>query len=305
MSLKINSDFSAMANSTLTQLHKHQGAMGKSIERVSTGYKINSAEDGSLKYYLSNKFNMKAEEQAASNEAMQTGAGFLHTADKALNSILTNLNKMREEMNAIANGQVSYNSSEYSQVKSEFEAFKSDIDSIISNTKFNGNAVLIVDADNPTVNATTQIVIDPDNNWTDKFSLSNLQGIFGDDQWNSATSDNNDAVWADPGGNNSADNQDKFESFAQTFNNGHLKSAIETITSMQGQVGTALERINNATDYLDGLEEVNIETRDTIKNADMAKEMTAYVRENVLAQASQAMLSQANSGLASVLNLLS
>ena len=285
MALKISSDFSSMATSTLTQLHKHQSAMGKSIERISTGYKINGAEDGPLKYYLANRFDMKAEEQDATNEAMQTGASYLNMADKALSSILNTLKQMRDSAYAVANGAVDSGTAEMSQVQREYDDFVTDINNIISHTKFNGKQVL-----NLTQNATATVLVDATNGWATKFTLSatDLQAV-------SAAS----LVGATQLATQSA------AQAALASGTGALWKAIDRITALQGNVSTALARVNNATDYLDGISEVNIEARDTIKNADMAKEMTAYVKQNVLAQASQAMLSQANSGLASVLNLLS
>ena len=282
MSLKISSDFSAMATSTLSQLHKHQSAMGKSIERVSTGYKINSAEDGSLKYYLANKFDMRAEEQNATNESMQVGVGFLNTADKALNSILNTLRQMRDSALAVANGAVASGTAEMSQVQSEYGYFVSDIKNFISNTKFNGTQVLRTNA-----NATATVLVDATNDFTIKFSLASA-GLA--------------SIVALTAGSQLANAS---AAAAALKSDGALYKAIDAITALQGNVATSLARVNQATTYLDDLAEVNTETRDTIKNADMAKEMTEYVKQNVLAQASQAMLSQANSGLASVLNLLS
>jgi flagellin len=282
MSLKISSDFSAMATNTLSQLHKHQSAMGKSIERVSTGYKINSAEDGALKYYLANKFDMKAEEQETTNESMQVGAGFLNTADRALNSILNTLRQMREGALAVANGAVSAGTAEYSQVATAYANGVSDIQNFISNTKFNGTQVLRTDTD-----ATATVLVDATNGWAIKFSITaaSLQQATG---LNSA----NDIRTAQLA-------SDALKS------GGALYNAIDAITALQGNIANSLARVNQATTYLEDIREVNINSRDTIKNADMAKEMTEYVKQNVLAQASQAMLSQANSGLASVLNLLS
>lgn len=283
MALKISSDFSAMATSTLTQLHKHQSAMGKSIERISTGYKINGAEDGPLKYYLANRFDMKAEEQNATNDAMQTGASYLNMADKALSSILNTLKQMRDSAYAVANGAVDSGQVEMSQVQQEFDDFANDIKSVIANTMFNGKQVL-----NLNNNATATVLIDATNGWATKFTLgsSYLTGI-------------NSLV-----GGTLLATQSAAQAALKT-GTGELWTAIDSISALQGKVSTALARVNNATSYLDDIAEVNIEARDSIKNADMAKEMTEYVKQNVLAQASQAMLSQANSGLASVLNLLS
>jgi flagellin len=278
MSLKISSDFSAMANSTLSQLHKHQSAMGKSIERVSTGYKVNGADDGSLKLYMTRKFDMKADEQAATNESMQVGASFLNMADKALNSIFDTLKQMRENALAVAQGTVTSSTTEFSQVQKDYASLAADIKSIVSNTKFNGKEVI------GTTAKTLKILNDPTQGWETTFTIDALAGVANLASTNIST---------------------QAKAVLALKSDGVLGATMEQVSAAQRAVGTSLARINNMTTYLDDMAEVNTEARDTIRNADQAKEMTEYVRQNVLAQASQAMLSQANSGLASVLNLLS
>ena len=318
MTMKISSDFSAMATSTLSQLHKHQSAMGKSIQRVSTGYKINSAEDGSLKYYLAKKFDMKADEQNATNESMQVGANVLKTADKALNSILDTLKKMKENVQAVAAGTVS--NDDLSQVSAEYEGFLSDISSVIQNTQFNGNNIFmsIDDQENSTTaDFNVNAVVDATNGWTMSFTVGALNTLLSLNDSSElvsplsigADADNAGAAFsvfqADSSEQGSIVNVGTRATAASTLLTGDLKSAFDQVTSIQGNIATSLSRINGATDYLEDMADINTESRDIIKNADQAKEMTEYVRQNVLAQASQAMLSQANSGLASVLNLLS
>ena len=317
MTMKISSDFSAMATSTLSQLHKHQSAMGKSIQRVSTGYKINSAEDGSLKYYLAKKFDMKADEQNATNESMQVGANVLKTADKALNSILDTLKKMKENVQAVAAGTVS--GDDISQVSAEYAGFLSDIESVIQNTQFNGNNIFMsTEGGNPTVgDFNVNAVVDATNGWTMSFTVGALNTLLSLNDSSElvsplsigADADNAGAAFsvfqADSSESGSEVNVGTRATAASTLLTGGLKSAFDQVTSIQGNIATALSRINGATDYLEDMADINTESRDIIKNADQAKEMTEYVRQNVLAQASQAMLSQANSGLASVLNLLS
>ena len=318
MTMKISSDFSAMATSTLSQLHKHQSAMGKSIQRVSTGYKINSAEDGSLKYYLAKKFDMKADEQNATNESMQVGANVLKTADKALNSILDTLKKMKENVQAVAAGTVS--GDDISQVSAEYEGFLSDISSVIRNTQFNGNNIFmsIDDQENSTTaDFNVNAVVDATNGWTMSFTvgaLNTLLSLTDESELESPLRIGDAEAGTEafsvfqPDGiddNNAVVDAGTRATAATTLLTGGLKSALDQVTSIQGNIATSLSRINGATDYLEDMADINTESRDIIKNADQAKEMTEYVRQNVLAQASQAMLSQANSGLASVLNLLS
>jgi len=275
MSLKITSDFSAMANSSLTQLHKHQSVMGKSIERVSTGFRINSAEDNSVKYYLAKKHEMKAEEQDAVSDVLQGGASRLRMTDKALDSILNTLKKMREEAMALTTKTA--DGSAAALAADNYAMLGSAAKNIVTNTKFNGVSVL-----NATKNVSTILMVDPLSGWELNFKASSKYLASAKKVWSKSLTSANASSIATV-----------------------LTSAIQNVAQLQGSIGAALAQTSIYTDYLSDMSEMNTEAKDTIKNADMAKEMTTYVKSNVLAQASQAMLSQANSGLASVLNLLS
>lgn len=84
----------------------------------------------------------------------------------------------------------------------------------------------------------------------------------------------------------------------------NLKKAIDGVTNQQAKIGAAIGAMEYASSYLSSASNAQETAYTSITEADMAKEMTNYVKNNVLAQAAQSMIAQANQSMASVLNLL-
>lgn len=83
-----------------------------------------------------------------------------------------------------------------------------------------------------------------------------------------------------------------------------IQSVIDNLASAQGNVGAAINALNYMSSYLSDMASISDEAYETMTDADMAQEMTVYVKNSILSQASQAMVAQANQSMASVLTLL-
>ena len=99
--------------------------------------------------------------------------------------------------------------------------------------------------------------------------------------------------------NHCVDTRDK----ASTFLN-HVQNAIEYLLDSNTTIGAQISRLDYTASNLTTSTENTQSSESTIRDADMAKEMTAYTKANVLAQSAQAMLAQANQNASSVLELL-
>lgn len=84
----------------------------------------------------------------------------------------------------------------------------------------------------------------------------------------------------------------------------NIKEAIKNVTKEQANIASGLGAMDYATSYLQNASNAQETAYTSITEADMAKEMTNYVKNNVYAQAAQAMIAQANQSMAQVLNLL-
>ena len=83
-----------------------------------------------------------------------------------------------------------------------------------------------------------------------------------------------------------------------------LQSAIKSVTAQQANIGAGISAMEYTSSYLQNSANIQETAYSNLTEADMAKEMTTYVKNNVQAQAAQAMIAQANQSLAQVLNLL-
>ena len=83
-----------------------------------------------------------------------------------------------------------------------------------------------------------------------------------------------------------------------------LDTALTRALYQQAEIGTIQERLEYTTDNLQMISNETTEALSTIQDADMAKEMTNYVKNNVLMQATQSMMAQANTSLATFIDLI-
>ena len=85
---------------------------------------------------------------------------------------------------------------------------------------------------------------------------------------------------------------------------GHLDTALDYLTSANTLIGAQIMRLEMTQANIVTSRESTTNSESTIRDADMAKEMTGYTKANVLAQAAQSMLAQANQNSSGILNLL-
>lgn len=124
-------------------LNKSQSALGTAIERLSSGFRINSAKDDAAGQAIANRFtaNIKGLTQAARNA--NDGISVAQTTEGALNEINNNLQRIRELSVQAANG--SNQNVDLDSVQAEIQQRLDEIDRVSSQTQFNGVKVLASD----------------------------------------------------------------------------------------------------------------------------------------------------------------
>lgn len=130
-------------------LNKSQSALGTAIERLSSGYRINSAKDDAAGQAIANRFtaNIKSLTQAARNA--NDGISIAQTAEGSLNEINNNLQRIRELSVQAQNGTNS--ASDIDFIQSEVNQRLEEIDRVASQTKFNGIKVLSKTSDDTSI----------------------------------------------------------------------------------------------------------------------------------------------------------
>jgi len=286
----INTNISA--NIARDAIGRNDRAMATSMERLSTGLRINSAKDDAAGLAIANRMagqisglNMAARNANDAISMVQTIEG----ASKEITSMLV---RMRELAVQSASG--TYSQTDRDALELEFVALRDEITRIQSNTQWNGMALMDdISAGNPN---TVTIQLGP--------SASQTMSLVFED-W--STDDN--GVYGGTAGDLSSATIDDDTSAAQAITDASaaitvLDTAITSATAEQAKYGAYLSRLQHAADNINNVSTNLDQSRSRIEDADYAVETTNLARTQIIAQASTAMLAQANQVKQTVLALL-
>lgn len=263
--MRINNNIMAM--NAHNQLKMNNAKQGKSIEKLSSGLRINRAADDAAGLAISEKMRGQLRGLTQAQRNAQDGISMIQTGEGALNEVSDMLIRAKELLVQKSNG--TYDSEDTGNIDKELAALNDEIDNIIDNTKFNGKAVL-------DSSQTYSIVIND-----------------GGTQSLSVSSDDLSDVKA---GTLDLDNS------ATTVSD--VEDAIETIATARANFGAMQNRLEHTVNNLSTAHENLQAAESRIRDTDMASEMMNFTKFNILQQASQSMLAQANMAPQGVLQLL-
>ena len=258
------------------QLGMNNNQVSKSLEKLSSGYRINRAGDDASGLAISEKMKaqIKGLEQASSN--CQDAISLVQTAEGATTEIHNMLNRMVELATKSANGTYD-NNVDRKAIQAEVVSLRDEIDRICKSTKFNGTTLL--NGDLETTGLTLQIGAESGDKITVTVADLNSVGLSIK--------------------NLSVENVTSANAAIET-----VRTAIDTVSTQRANLGAIQNRLEYTINNLDTTAENMTAANSRIRDTDMAKEMMNYTKMNVLTQAAQAMLAQANQQPQSVLQLL-
>ena len=257
------------------QLGITTGQQAKSSEKLSSGYRINRAADDAAGLTISEKMRSQIRGLNKASDNAQDGISLIQTAEGALNEAHSILQRMNELATQAAND--TNTTSDRTAIQSEIDALTSEIDRISSTTQFN-----------------TQNLLDG------KFSAKNLQVGALNGQKISITIK---AMSANGLGITAGTNKvDTFVSAGKAMST--FQKAISKVSSQRSSLGALQNRLEHTVANLDNVAENTQSAESRIRDTDMAEEMVEYSKNNILAQAGQSMLAQANQSTQGVLSLL-
>jgi len=247
----------------------------KSTEKLSSGYKINRAADDAASLAISEKMRRQIRGLTQASANAQDGISCVQTAEGALNEVHDMLQRMNELAVKAANG--TNQSEDRSYINLEVQQLKSEINRVSTTTTFNERMLL-----NGTFKSVS-LQVGAEGLSTNRITVSiksiNTNGL-------SITS-------------TSVSTQAK----AQTAIT-EIKNAIKTLNKQRAELGAYQNRLEHTINNLDNVVENTTSAESSIRDTDMASEMVRYSNNNILAQAGQAMLAQANQSNQGVLSLL-
>ncbi|MGI9607352.1 MAG: flagellin [Acidimicrobiales bacterium] len=248
----------------------NDNALSKSLERLSSGFRINRAADDAAGLIKSETLRSEVRGTKQAIQNAQDGISFVQTAEGSLNEVHSILQRMNELAVSAANTATSDGSAE----QAEIDELLLQIDSIGTNTKFAGLDVFAAAAQTFHVGANSGESIDVTTGVLTQTSV----GVNGLDV-TTATGDADAAI-------------------------GTIATAIDTVSTLRGTLGAKQNRLESTTNNLRVSVENLSASESRIRDTDMALEMSAFTRNQIMVQAGTAMLAQANAVPQTMLGLL-
>ena len=270
--MRINHNISAM--NTHRQLANNTASASKSMEKLSSGFRINRASDDAAGLAISEKMRNQIGGLGQAQRNAQDAISLIQTAEGALNETHSMLQRMSDLTNQSMNEALT--TSDAGKIQKEIDQLVSQIDDLATQTKFNTKNIL---------NTTSSLTFQVGANAGETISMSLI------DATSSTLGVSGVAV-------SSASNSDIQVHLTS------IQSAIETVSDNRATLGAIQNRLEHTINNL-GTTQENLQAAESrVRDVDMAKEMMNFTKDNILTQAAQSMLAQANQQPQGVLQLL-
>ena len=294
----INTNISA--NIARDAIGRNDRAMATSMERLSTGLRINSAKDDAAGLAIANRMAGQISGLNMAKRNANDAISMVQTVEGASKEIGSMLVRMRELAVQSASG--TYSQSDRAALQLEFDELGLEVKRIQENTKWNGIALL----DTARTTAATKINIQLGASSGQTMALSFKDWSLANAAPTVSGTESAYGVDLTAGASfrihSSVDDATSITEASATITS--LDTAITGITSEQATYGAYLSRLQHAADNISNVATNLDQSRSRIQDADYAVETTELARTQIIAQASTAMLAQANQVKQTVLALL-
>lgn len=260
------------ASNTNRQLGITTSGLQKSTEKLSSGYKINRAADDAAGLSISEKMRNQIRGLNKASDNAQDGISLVQTAEGALNEVHSMLQRMSELAVQASNG--TNQTVDKNALEAEVAQLQTEIKRVGSTTQFNKMNIL----DGTFTGKLLQVGANA--NQTISVSISGMTDVC------------SKALDAHVSGTN-----------AQTAIT-NIQSSIGKLSTLRSKLGAIQNRLEHTVANLDNISENTQSAESRIRDTDMAEEMVQYSKNNILQQAGQSMLAQANQANQGVLSLL-
>lgn len=269
MPLSVNTNVTSL----VSQRHLNFNAfkLGRSMEKLASGYRINRAGDDAAGLQISENLRaaIRGSKKALGNT--QDGINVLNIADGALETIQNNLQRMREL--AVQGGNDTYDAAARGAINAEINALGADNTRILAATTFNGTALF---------GATMNLQVGHENTGNDVINVTAALAAPAAVAPAAAIADN---------------------ASAQAYINS-MDTAITNVSTSRGAIGAFVNRLEGTANNLQIAIENFSSSESRIRDVDVAAESAEMTRFQILQQSSAAMLAQANQAPSIALSLL-
>ena len=255
-------------------------AQAKNTEKLSSGYKVNRAADDAAGLTISEKMRSQIRGLTQASTNAQDGISCVQTAEGALGEVEDMLQRMNELAVKSANG--TNTTEDRGAIQKEIEALQTEISRVAESSEFN-TLKLLNGSFSGAKAKTLQVGAQNKAEQTIKIEIAAMDATsigVGKQQLKVSTQ---------------ADAKTAIDS---------IKAAISSVSGQRSDLGAVQNRLEHTIKNLDNIVENTTAAESQIRDTDMASAMVEYTKNNILAQAGQSMLAQANQSTQGVLSLL-
>ena len=282
MTLTINTN---MASLTVQHnMDKATKSLNQSIERMTTGYKINQAKDDAAGYSVMTKMDTNLRSTAVCQSNVAMGSSLLSTLENNYDIMIAHMQRIRDLTEEAANG--TYGADSLTAINAEIEARFTEIDRIAAVTEYNGKPLM---TGGGAINI--QVGIDSSANST----ITLAAALFADAK--AQTTIGKSAT--------------EYKALITTPSTANIKTALDAIdagltniTSRQTSIGAYQNRLDSAADALTVQYDNLTSSLSTVRDTDVASESSNFIKAQILQQASASLLTTANQTPSIALNLI-
>ena len=260
------------ANNAYRNLSMNSTNSQKNLEKLSSGYRINRSADDAAGLAISEQMRSKINGLDQATQNAQDGIGLIQTAEGALTETHNMLQRLVTLSTQAANG--TYNTTARTSINEEVAQLKKEITRIADTTDYNGikplaTASSVILQVGPTASQVLTVAVSRLN--ASNLGISTISVL--------SVSSANSAITV-------------------------LNTAIDKVSKHRAKLGAAQNRLEHTINNLKVTSENMTAAESRIRDTDMAKEIAAFTKNNILNQAAQSMLAQANQQPQGVLSLL-
>jgi flagellin len=282
MTLSINTNIASI--DAQRNLSSSQSSLATSMQRLSSGLRINTAKDDAAGLSIAERMNAQVRGMNVAIRNSNDGISLAQTADGALAQVSNSLQRMREL--AVQARNSTNSSSDKDSLNKEFGQLQSEITRVLGGTAFNGKHILGADA------TTLNFQVGANTTSDDTVSIKTTDMATGDTTMTTVTNTSTAVI----------DSTATSGAIATVIDN--IDKAIDDVNDTRATFGATQSRFDSIISNLQSSVENQTAARSRIMDADFATETANMSRANVLQQAGTAMIAQANQQPSQVLSLL-
>lgn len=281
MAMTVNTNTFSM--NAQRQLMRTEGGLQTSMQRLSSGLRINSAKDDAAGLQIANRMSAQIGGLSVAMRNANDGISLAQTAEGAMEEMTNSLLRMRELALQASNG--TYGTDDLTALDSEFSALLTEIDRVAVTTEFNGTALLSAN------NTSISIAVDYDDGATNNIAVT--------------IGDFNIAAFGDTGsGGTDISGATIATAAGATAALGNIDTALQAVDTQRAGLGAVQNRLSSTINNLANVRENLTASRSRVMDTDFAAETANLSKYQVMQQAGTAVLAQANAIPQNVLSLL-